>query len=347
MQKPADKRGPPAPPSLLVAMPAGAPAEAILHLLLKPYSEAGGLAISQTEWSGAADGQAKPDPAKQKPDPAPDLVPGLVPSLVPDLVPDLVLVSGAQLAAGCKAQSLNRLDWGRLGRDRYQPEAASDCGVGAYKETTVLAWDQDKLAGTPGWSDFWDVARHPGRRGLPRSARFTLEVALLADGVSPGDVYRTLRAADGQDRAFRKLDQLKPYIVWWDKPADAAQMLAAGRVLLTATPAAPVLRLASGKRHFGVQWAGSLAVWHTWAVPHGAARPQAAALALLVAGDLARQASFAEATFEAPASRDALLLLPAGLQLQAPDGGSLDYDDGFWAENGAKLEARFAAWVAK
>jgi putative spermidine/putrescine transport system substrate-binding protein len=321
--KPPEKPAPPAPPTLAVALPGGAPLDAIQHFLLKPYTEAGGLPVTPFPWDGGSlDGLKKP-------------------------APDLVLVTAAQLSAGCKAQIFNRLDWNRLGRDRYQPEAVSDCGVGAYQETTALAWDPEKLQAAPNWGDFWDVARHPGRRGLPHTARFTLEIALMADGVTTGDIYRTLRSPDGLDRAFRKLDQLKPYIVWWDKPADAAQMLATGRVLLTAAPAGAVLRLTTAKRHFGVQWTGSLAAWHSWAVPHGAARPDAAALALLVAGDLARQANFAQATFEAPAARDALALLPPSLQLQATGNSALTYDEGFWAENGEKLEARFAAWVAK
>ena len=74
---------------------------------------------------------------------------------------------------------------------------------------------QGQIPGHPGWADFWDVAKYPGKRGLRRSAETNLEFALLADGVAPGDVYKTLRTSEGVDRAFRKLDQLKPYIVWW------------------------------------------------------------------------------------------------------------------------------------
>ncbi len=309
--------------SLIVAMPSGGPDEVAQRLLLKPYTEAGGLKVVVLPWdNGSLESLKTPSP-------------------------DLVLATGAQLAAGCKAQSFNRLDWGRLNRDRYQPGAVSDCGVGVYQETTVLAWDPAKLSTPPNWGDFWDVARHPGRRGLQRAARTTVEIALLADGVAPGDLYRTMRTPDGLDRAFRKLDQLKPYVIWWDKPAEAAQALATGKVLLTAAPAAAVLKLETDKRHFGVQWNASLASWHSWAVPHDTARPEAVALALLVAGDLARQAGFAAATLEAPSARDAFALLPAMPMLQAGPGVGVAVDDGFWAEDGEKLEARFAAWLGK
>ena len=94
---------------------------------------------------------------------------------------------------------------------------------------TVLAWDRGKFQGTPSWQDFWDIARVPGKRGLQRSPRGTLEIALLADGVAPGDVYRALRGDDGVQRAFRRLDQLLPYIVWWAPGARAGAGVGWGR----------------------------------------------------------------------------------------------------------------------
>ena len=79
-------------------------------------------------------------------------------------------------------------------------------------------------------------------RSIPASAACTagvrgnLEFALIADGVAPADVYKVLATADGVDRAFRKLDQLKPYIVWWQTGAEAAHILASGDVLMTSAP---------------------------------------------------------------------------------------------------------------
>ena len=48
----------------------------------------------------------------------------------------------------------------------------------------------------------------------------------MADGVAVPDVYKTLASKEGQDRAFQKLDQLKPYIVWWQTGQEAAHILA-------------------------------------------------------------------------------------------------------------------------
>ena len=92
----------------------------------------------------------------------------------------------------------------------------------------------------------------------------------MADGVAPGDVYKTLGSSDGVDRAFRKLDQLKPYIVWWQTAADAAKILGSGDVLMTTTPSS-VIAMANKveKRNFGVQFTGSLYEPRSWVIMKG------------------------------------------------------------------------------
>jgi putative spermidine/putrescine transport system substrate-binding protein len=297
--------------------------------MLKPYAEATATQLGEVAWDGAGLESLKPPP------------------------PDLVLLSGGVLQAGCKSGALAHLDWGALGRDRYLAQASSDCGAGAYLSATALAWDLDKLSVTPGWADFWDVARYPGGRGLQREARGNLEIALMADGVAAGDVYRTLRSNDGLDRAFRKLDQLKPYIIWWDKPEQPAQFLGAGHVLMTSSPTGTLLRAGDGAhRHYGLQWTDSLGEVQSWAVPQGAVHQAAAVSALLIVSDVARQAEFARATGLGPSTHGAIDLLPASVKAGSPSsagnlGAGLQIDEGFWVENQAKLAARFAAWVAK
>ncbi len=168
--------------------------------------------------------------------------------------------------------------------------------------------------------------------------------------MSAGDIYRELRSKDGVDRAFRKLDQLKPYVVWWDQPQQPAQLLAQAKVLLTSAPGAAMP--ADAKVHVGTQWDGSLTEITFLARPAGAPHGRAAAAALTVATDPARLASLARATGVGPATKAAVALLPAGARAQNPSTpanqqGALALDDGFWADNAAALEARFTAWAGK
>ncbi len=194
---------------------------------------------------------------------------------------DIAVLDAQALTAGCKDGSLKKLDWGALGgRDRQLPGSATDCGEGAVLQSLVLAWNRDKFPGAPTWAEFWDVAKVPGKRGLRRGARGNLELALLADGVAPGDVYSTLRTDAGVQRAFRRLDQLKPYLVWWNTEAEAPRLLESGEVLMTSAPAAGIIAAERGEGvptaypAFAVQWAGSLSSVESWAIL--AATPDAA-----------------------------------------------------------------------
>jgi putative spermidine/putrescine transport system substrate-binding protein len=266
---------------------------------------------------------------------------------------DIVLVAADELLAGCDDGLFEKLNWAAIGgRDHYIPQASSDCGVGATIGSLVLAWDRDKFSATPSWADFWDVARYPGKRGLRRTARSNLEIALLADGVTAGDVYRVLRTDDGVDRAFRKLDQIKPYLVWWAPDAPAAQLLGSGEVLMSSADNASVtLADRTQKRHFGLQWAGSLYSIRSWIIMKGSPNIPDALKLLAFAGDPARQAGFASAVPYGPSAKgatdqmaaDALAVSPAApANLQ----NALQVDEQFWRENGDKLNQRFLAWLA-
>jgi putative spermidine/putrescine transport system substrate-binding protein len=266
---------------------------------------------------------------------------------------DVVLVGSRTLLDGCAAGLFAKIDWQAAGgRDHYQPQAVSDCGVGAFTRDFVLAWDHDKFPGTPNWSDFWDVAKFPGKRGLRRGARMSLEIALMADGVAAGDVYRILRTDEGVDRAFRKLEQIKPYLVWWRSPAQASRLIGSGDVLLCT---APNDRIAAANqdasRHFGTQPSIGLYTVKSWAIPK-ASPDQADALKLLASmGDAARQTHFAAATglgglvrgITDGMSNDQIAASPSNPALLT---SALQIDEQFWHDNADRLDERFDAWLA-
>lgn len=90
--------------------------------------------------------------------------------------------------------------------------------------STVLGYRTDVFAKRPHprtWAEFWDVKKFPGPRSLRNSPVDNLEFALLADGVKPDAIYPI-----DIDRAFKKLDEIKPHVsVWWTTGAQSAQLL--------------------------------------------------------------------------------------------------------------------------
>jgi putative spermidine/putrescine transport system substrate-binding protein len=267
---------------------------------------------------------------------------------------DLIELRGDELAAACADGLLEKLDYNAIGgKDHYQPPAVSDCGVGASASNIVLAWDRDKFPGTPTWADFWDIAKYPGKRGLRRGPRGNLEIALIADGVAPADVYKVLATAEGVDRAFRKLDQLKPYLVWWQTGEDAKHILSSGDVLMTSAPSDRIALAARSSQHnFGMQWNASLEDITYWAIVKGSPNLRQALQFLYFAGTPAIDGRLLEVAglgglvkgandFVSP---DLLAVSPT---TPANSGTAARFDGAFWRDNLAKLTARFDAWLAQ
>lgn len=96
----------------------------------------------------------------------------------------------------------------------------------------VLTWNTTTFpAGGPRtWQDFWDVRRFPGRRALPNTGVPWANIvsALIADGVPRAQLFPL-----DLDRAFRKLDEIKPHIaVWWRTGDQSQQIFRSGEVQL-------------------------------------------------------------------------------------------------------------------
>ena len=88
----------------------------------------------------------------------------------------------------------------------------------------VLAYDVKAFPGRKPqtWADFWNVRDFLGRRALSNSGGpfATIVSALIADGV-PRDRLFPLDL----DRAFRKLDEIRPHIAVWWRTGDQSQAM--------------------------------------------------------------------------------------------------------------------------
>lgn len=130
---------------------------------------------------------------------------------------------------GAEQGMIEKLDFSKIPNSFGMPKEYKTPYSVAYQfYSSVLAYNQDKYPGTApsSWADFWDVKKFPGRRSLRNHALGTLEAALLADGVPRNKLYPL-----DVDRAFRKLEEIKPHIaVWWTSGGQSAQLLIDGEV---------------------------------------------------------------------------------------------------------------------
>lgn len=266
---------------------------------------------------------------------------------------DLVEVELPELARGCDEGLFEPLPADLLGApSQYLEGAIQPCGAGFFIWSTVLAYNADKLNPAPtGWVDFWDLKKYPGKRGLRKTAKFSLEFALMADGVAPADVYKVLASKAGQDRAFAKLEQIKPSIQWWEAGAQPAQYLASGDVVMSAGYSGRIIA-AQKDSNLRVVWNGGIYDFDAWAMPKGARHVDQALQFIKFSFETTQQQHFAQAIAYGPATLAALPLLPASVEQNLPNTAAhlaqqVQNDSVFWADYGEALEQRFNAWAAQ
>jgi putative spermidine/putrescine transport system substrate-binding protein len=267
---------------------------------------------------------------------------------------DVVEVETGDLTRGCDEALYEKLDWSKIGRKSdFIPEAVTECGAGTFVWSTVLAYDSSKLKGKPsGWADFWDVKKFPGKRGMRKQALYNLEFALMADGVPAKDVYKVLATKDGVDRAFKKLDQLKPYIQWWEAGAQPPQFLVAGDVVMTTAFNGRIDAAKREGKPLNVVWNGGIYDLDYWVIPKGTPNKALAYQFIAHASAPATQVVYAQNIAYGPVNVLALKQIDAKTASELPSApanaavGVLMSGE-FWTDHGEELQQRFTAWAAK
>ncbi len=268
---------------------------------------------------------------------------------------DVVQVESDELQIGCDEGLYERLDWAALGgRDAFLPGAASDCGVGSVVWSVGLAFDAGRLAQAPAsWADFFDLQRFPGQRTMRRGPKYTLEIALMADGVPAAEVYRVLRTPAGVDRAFRKLDALRGNIVWWTAGAQPGQLLASGEVTMAAAYTSRMFAARrDDNRNFQVVWNGSVYAIDHWVVLRGTPNRDNAMRLVQFMTRPENQSRFPGLAFQGATNRQAAANADAAVATSLPThpanlAVALPLDVEFWVDNIEQLTQRFNTWASR
>jgi putative spermidine/putrescine transport system substrate-binding protein len=318
---------------LCVALPAAAASDltvisfgradraALAEAYLEPFSKATGIAVNSFSYDGQVTELTH-----------------MVHAGAP--VWDVMQVESRTLEQGCRQGLFEKLDPARVppAADLI-PGALSQCGVGIFTWAQALVHSDQLRDGPNSWADFWDTRKYPGKRGLRRSAKYTLEIALLADGVAAKDVYSTLATEAGVQRAFRKLDKIRNDTVWWEAAAQPGALLAAGVVSMSSAYTLWFDPAEERNRHTRIVWRQSLYDIDSWAIPKGSPKLDEAYRFIAFASSPERQKVLSEHLAYGPTNRNAVQLLPVNLT------DALRIDTAFWIEHGDALERRFNSWA--
>jgi putative spermidine/putrescine transport system substrate-binding protein len=281
---------------------------------------------------------------------------------------DIVDVEMSDAIAGCDQGLLETIDPailpdgadGTPAMDDFIDGTITDCAVANIVWSTIFAYDSTKIENGPTMiADFFDLEKFPGKRGLRKSAKANLEMALAADGVAAADIYDVLGTSEGVDRAFAKLATIKNDTVWWEAGAQPPQLLADGEVAMTTAYNGRIFNaVASEDKPFTIVWDSQIFDLDLWVIPKGAKNKDAAMEFLAFSTSTEQLAAQASYISYGPARKSSAPLvgsfhnkpdLAMGPQMPtAPENfaTAIANDFEFWADNGDELNERFNAWLA-
>ena len=242
---------------------------------------------------------------------------------------------------------LETLDWSDAHMQEIMPEARRDDWMGVDVYCTVLSFRADTYKKAPqSWADFWDLKAFPGRRSLRKSPIDTLEIALLADGVDPKQLYPL-----DLKRAFRKLDQIRPHIdVWWTGGAQTSQLLESGEVDMVPTWNGRAQTVIDAGRPVGVVWNQGLYSIEGWAIPKGDAKAGLGRKFIAYCADPKRQAEYTKTLAYGPTNPKAYEHIPPERAKFLPTNPAhfptlILADQNWWGKHKDEAEQKFNEWL--
>jgi putative spermidine/putrescine transport system substrate-binding protein len=119
------------------------------------------------------------------------------------------------------------------------------------------------------WKDFWNIDGLPGQRGMYNGPVYSLEFALIADGVPRDKLYPL-----DLDRAFKSLDKIKSRVVWWAQMAQPGPLLQSGEIVVT--PSVRAITAMLEGEPLAVSYEGAALTYEAWVVPKGSRNSAAA-----------------------------------------------------------------------
>ena len=244
--------------------------------------------------------------------------------------------------------------------DDFLAGAVTECGVSTDIWANVYAYDTTKFPEGPKTvADFFDLEKFPGKRGLRKGAKAVLELALMGDGVPASEVYAVLSTPEGVDRAFAKLDTIKPEVVWWEAGAQAPQLLADGEVAMTTAYNGRIFAAALNEsKPFQIVWDGQIYENEMFVVPKGAPNMADAMEFVKFATSTEGLRASAQQISYGPARKSAMkeeLIFKDGKTVMAPHlptapenlTNALETSSGFWVDHDSELNERFQAWLSQ
>jgi putative spermidine/putrescine transport system substrate-binding protein len=262
---------------------------------------------------------------------------------------DVVEVTAAEFSRGKNENLYEKLSV-KPTYGNFLEGAISEYGIANMYWGTVLCYRKETFPENPPktWKDFFDTKKYPGARALYDDPRGNLEFALLADGVSPDQLYPL-----DVDRAFLKLNQIKPNVrVWWTDGTQPVQLLLTGSVDLSSAWNGRIFASQEARKKLEYSWNGAALELDYWVIPRGARHPDMASRFIAFASTPPALARQTELVGYGPANIEALKYVDKDILVQLPTyepnwKTSFVVNSEWWKSNEEKVKVQWMAWKIK
>jgi putative spermidine/putrescine transport system substrate-binding protein len=261
---------------------------------------------------------------------------------------DLANIDATEAAVLSQAGLLEPIDYDVVDRKQLLPEAAKPDYLLADIAAYAMGWNTKSFTAATrpkDWVEFFDAKAKPGQRSLWKAAPQTLEVAAMGAGQPREKLYPI-----DVDKAFARLDAIRGELSWWDSGAQGAQLLIGGEADVGAVWNGRLAKPKQDGAPVDLTFDHALYVADAMIIPKGAKNKKYAMEFLANLIQPQNQATFCRMIPYGPVNPATFGLLTDGEKARLPNSPQnsktavlQDFD--YWAQNGARLIARFNKWL--
>ena len=321
---------------LVAAAPAADPAQVVIasyggsfqdaqtKAFFEPYAKASGVKVTGTTGTGYAKVKAMVESG--------------------NVTWDVVSAESPAFANEVKDGLFEPIDYSVIKADGIPAEFRTKYGVGYMVFGTNLGWSKDKFPNGVTPAQFFDPAVK-GRRVLPSDPTYSLEFALMADGVKPADLYPL-----DVDRGLKVIDRVKDQVIGYKGASDIQALIQQGEADMVYAGTGRIKNAIKAGANWTYGWDAALADTEYWAVLKGAPHAAEAMKFINFAAQADQQAELTRQISYGPTNVEALKLLDPAVAKDLPsypENAKLGtvLNSKWWNDNYETVKARWATFI--
>lgn len=309
---------------LVISSYGGSFQDAQTKAYFEPYAKASGVKVTGTTGTGYAKVKAMVESG--------------------NVTWDVVSAESPAFANEVKDGLLEPIDYSVVKADNLPENFRTKYGVGYMVFGTNLAWNKDKFPNGLTPAQFFDP-NVKGRRLLPSDPTYSLEFALMGDGVKPANLYPL-----DVERALKVIDRVKDQIIGYKGASDIQALMQQGEADMVYAGTGRIKNAIKAGANWTYSWDSALADTEYWAVLKGAPHAAEAMKFINFAAQAEQQAELTRQIAYGPTNVDALRLLDPAVAKDLPSypanakiGAVLNSK--WWNDNYEAVKAQWSTFI--